>query len=119
MGRPLRCYRTPQPELWLGEFEDKWYAAYLPIGQSWRRKGQRLIPLLDNPPEIRKVIDTTNAIEAVNMGLRKLTENRGSLPSDGAFLKRFYLVLRNIRKKWTMPIWDWKAALTRFTLQFE
>jgi transposase-like protein len=53
------------------------------------------------------------------MGLRKLTENRGSLPSDGAFLKRFYLVLRNIRKKWTMPIWDWKAALTRFTLQFE
>lgn len=118
MGRPLRCYRTPQPELWLGEFEDKWYAEYLPIGQSWRRKGQRLIPLLDNPPEIRKVIDTTNAIESVNMSLRKLTKSRESFPSDEVLLKLFYLVLRNISKKWTMPIRDWKAALICLTIQF-
>ena len=71
------------------------------------------------PPEIRKVIYTTNAIESVNMSLRKITKNRGSFPSDEALLKLFYLALRNISRKWTMPIRDWKAALTRFTIQFE
>ena len=103
----------------LGEFEAKWDAEYLPIGQSWRRNWARLIPFFDYPPEIRKVIYTTNAIESVNMSLRKLTKNRGSFPSDEALTKLFYLALRNISQKWTMPIRDWKAALTRFTIQFE
>ncbi len=103
----------------LGEFEAKWDDDYLPIGQSWRRNWPRLIPFFDYPPEIRKVIYTTNAIESVNMSLRKLTKNRGSFPSDEALLKLFYLALRNISQKWTMPIRDWKAALTRFTIQFE
>ena len=107
-----------EAEIRLGEFEDKWDAEYLPIGQSWRRNWSRLIPFFDYPPEIRKVIYTTNAIESVNMSLRKLTKNRGSFPSDEALLKLFYLALRNISKKWTMPIRDWKAALTRFTIQF-
>jgi putative transposase len=102
----------------LGEFEAKWDDDYLPIGQSWRRNWQRIIPFFDYPPEIRKVIYTTNAIESVNMSLRKLTKNRGSFPSDEALLKLFYLALRNISKKWTMPIRDWKAALTRFTIEF-
>ena len=103
----------------LGEFEAKWDDDYLPIGQSWRRNWLRLTPFFDYPPEIRKVIYTTNAIESVNMNLRKLTKNRGSFPSDDALLKLFYLALRNISQKWTMPIRDWKAALNRFTIQFE
>lgn len=103
----------------LGEFEAKWDDDYLPIGQSWRRNWPRLIPFFDYPPEIRKVIYTTNAIESVNMSLRKLTKNRGSFPSDEALMKLFYLALRNISQKWTMPIRDWKAALNRFTIQFE
>ena len=111
----------------LGEFEAKWDDDYLPIGQSWRRNWSRLITFFDYPPEIRKVIydrrkspwDTTNAIESVNMSLRKLTKNRGSFPSDDALMKLFYLALRNISQKWTMPIRDWKAALNRFTIQFE
>ena len=77
-----------------------------------------LDPVLDYPPEIRKVIYTTNAIESVNMSLRKLTKNRGSFQRRGALMKLFYLALRNISQKWTMPIRDWKAALTRFTIQF-
>ena len=104
-----------QAELMLGEFEQRWDAEYLPIGQSWRRNWSRLTPFFDYPPEIRKVIYTTNAIESVNMGLRKLSKNRGSFPSDEALSKLFYLALRNIGQKWTMPIRDWKAALTRFT----
>ena len=102
----------------LGEFEARWDEQYLPIGQSWRRNWNRLIPFFDYPPEIRKVIYTTNAIESVNMSLRKLTKNRGSFPSDEALLKLFYLALRNISLKWSMPIRDWKAALTRFTIDF-
>jgi putative transposase len=107
-----------EAELMLGEFEERWDAEYLPIGQSWRRNWSRLTPFFDYPAEIRKVIYTTNAIESVNMGLRKLSKNRGSFPSDEALIKLFYLALRNISQKWTMPIRDWKAALTRFTIQF-
>jgi len=108
-----------EAELRLGEFEEKWDAEYLPIDQSWRRNWPRLIPFFDYPPEIRKVIYTTNAIESVNMSLRKLTKNRGgAFPTDEALVKLFYLVLRNISKKWTLPIRDWKAALIRFTIQF-
>ncbi len=107
-----------EAELRLGEFEARWDEEYLPIGQSWRRNWNRLIPFFDYPPEIRKVIYTTNAIESVNMSLRKLTKNRGSFPSDEALLKLFFLALRNISLKWSMPIHDWKAALTRFTIEF-
>lgn len=91
---------------------------YLPIGQSWRRNWSRLTPFFDYPPEICKVIYTTNAIESVNMSLRKLTKNRGSFPSDEALVKLFYLALGNISVKWSMPIRDWKAALSRFTIEF-
>ena len=118
LRRIYQAATAEEAEIRLGEFEDKWDAEYLPIGQSWRRNWSRLIPFFDYPPEIRKVIYTTNAIESVNMSLRKLTKNRGSFPSDEALLKLFYLALRNISKKWTMPIRDWKAALTRFTIQF-
>jgi putative transposase len=103
----------------LDEFEGKWGAAYPSIAQSWRRNWPRIIPFFDYPPEIRKVIYTTNAIESVNMSLRKIIKNRGSFPSDEALLKLFYLALNNISKKWTLPIRDWKAALNRFTIQFE
>jgi transposase-like protein len=71
------------------------------------------------PPEIRKVIYTTNAIESINMSLRKVIKTRSSFPTDEAVTKLFYLALRNISKKWTMPIRDWKAALNRFSIQFE
>lgn len=107
-----------EAERQLAEFERKWDAAYPPIAQSWRRNWTRVTPFFDYPPEIRKVIYTTNAIESVNMGLRKITKNRGAFPNDEALLKLFYLALRNISKKWTMPIRDWKAALNRFTIHF-
>lgn len=121
-GRLKRSYQSAtadEAELRLGEFEAKWDDDYLPIGQSWRRNWERITPFFDFPPEIRKVIYTTSAIESVNMSLRKITKNRDSFPSDEALLKLFYLALRNISKKWTMPIRDWKTALTRFTISYE
>ena len=103
----------------LTEFEAKWDDSFAPIGLSWRRKWTRLSPLLDYPPDIRKVIYTTNAIESVNMSLRKITKTRGSFPTDDAVFRLFYLALNNITQKWTMPIRDWKAALNRFTIEFD
>ena len=102
----------------LTEFEHKWDSSLAPIGLSWRRNWERIIPFFSYPPEIRKVIYTTNAIESINMSLRKITKNRGSFPSDDSLAKLFYLALQNISRKWTMPIRDWKAALTRFSIQF-
>ncbi len=61
----------------------------------------------------------TNAIESVNMSLRKVTKNRGSFPNDESMLKLLYLALKNISKKWTMPIRNWKSALYQFTIIFE
>ena len=74
---------------------------------------------LDGLWQMRKVIYTTNAIESINMSLRKVIKTRSSFPTDDAVTKLFFLALRNISKKWTMPIRDWKAALNRFTIQFE
>ncbi len=115
-------------EQMLGAFEARWKKDYPSIGQSWRRNWARVIPFFDYPPEIRKVIyapeevplrDTTNAIESINMSLRKVIKTRSSFPTDEAVTKLFYLALNNISTKWTMPIRDWKAALNRFTIQFE
>ncbi len=103
----------------LTEFEDKWDSQHPPIAQIWRRNWARVIPFFDYPPEIRKVIYTTNAIESINMSLRKIIKNRSSFPTDEAASKLLYLALNNISRKWTMPIHDWKAALNRFTIQFE
>ncbi|MBU2733036.1 IS256 family transposase, partial [Acidithiobacillus ferridurans] len=90
-----------EAEAQLAAFAEKWGEAYPPIVQSWRRNWAHLIPFFDYPPEIRKVIYTTNAIESVNMSLRKITKNRGAFPSDDALLKLFYLALQNISQKWT------------------
>ena len=59
------------------------------------------------------------AIESVNMSLRKVTQNRGAFPNDESMIKLLYLALRNISKKWTMPIRNWKSALNQFTIIFE
>ena len=107
-----------QAEVELTEFERKWNEEFAPIGQSWRKNWPRLTPFFDYPPDIRKVIYRSNAIESVNMSLRKITKTRGSFPTDEAVFKLFYLGLNNINQKWAMPIRDWKAALNRFTIQF-
>ena len=103
----------------LDAFEERWGKDYPSIAQSWRRNWSSIIPFFDYPPEIRRVIYTTNATESVNMSLRKITKNRGSFPSDESLIKLFYLALRNISQKWSMPIRDWKAALNRFSIEFE
>jgi putative transposase len=100
-------------------FAEKWDALYPSISKSWRAHWTRVIPLFAFPEDIRKVIYTTNAIESVNMTLRKVTRNHRIFPSDEAVYKVVYLAMRNLSKKWTMPIHDWKPALNRLAIEFE
>jgi putative transposase len=103
----------------LTEFTAKWDEKYPMIAKSWRSNWTRVIPFFAHPLEVRRVIYTTNAIESLNMSLRKVTKSRGSFPNDEAVFKLLYLALRNIARKWTMPVQDWKAALNRFAIIYE
>jgi putative transposase len=90
-------------------------------GRRWRKAGpgNSLIPFFQFPEEIRRVIYTTNAIESLNYSLRKIIKNRSLFPNDEAVFKLLYLALKNIEKKWTMPIREWKRALQQFAIVFE
>jgi len=103
----------------LTAFAEKWDMQYPTISQIWLRHWENITPFFDYPLEIRKVIYTTNAIESLNMTLRKVMKNKRVFPSDDAAFKQIYLALQNISKKWTMPIRDWKPALARFMIEFE
>ena len=103
----------------LDEFEEKWDDKYPPIAQSWRRNWEQVIPFFAYPAAVRKIIYTTNAIESLNMSLRKIIKNRGHFPSDDAATKLLYLALRNAAKKWTMPSRTWKQALNQFAILFQ
>ena len=102
----------------LDEFALKWDADHLTISKSWRANWERLSVFFDYPPQIRKVIYTTNAIESVNASLRKVTKTRRSFPNDKSVMKVLYLALHQIAKKWTMPIRDWKQAMSQFMILF-
>ncbi len=117
-----KVYQAPteeQAQAALTEFEGTWGERYPMIGKSWRNNWTRLRPFFAYPPEIRRAIYTTNAIESLNNGLRKVTKNRGAFPSDEAAIKLLYMALRNIMKKWTMPIQNWLSALNQLSIIFE
>ncbi len=113
-----RAATADDAALRLDEFEQKWGDKYPPIAQSWRRNWEQIIPFLAYPGAVRKIIYTTNAIESLNMSLRKIIKNRGHFPSDDAATRLLYPALRNAAKKWTMPARTWKQALNRFAVLF-
>lgn len=102
----------------LDDFAEKWDEEHPTISRSWRANWERLSVFFDYPPQIRKVIYTTNAIESVNASLRKVTKTRRSFPTDESVMKVLYLALHQISRKWTMPIRDWKQAMSQFTILF-
>jgi len=89
------------------------------IARSWRANWSRVVPIFSYPSEIRRAVYTTNTIESLNMTLRKVSKNRSLFPSDEAVFKLLYLALRNISKRWTMPIQNWSAALNQFAILFD
>ena len=103
----------------LNDFSDKWDEKYPKISQSWHLHWGNLNTLFNYPPDIRKAIYTTNAIESLNSVIRKATKKRKVFPTDESALKVIYLAIRQASEKWTMPIRNWKPALNRFMIEFE
>jgi putative transposase len=97
----------------LARFEEEWDTKYPVIARSWRQNWARVIPMFSYPSEIRRAVYTTNTIESLNMTLRKVSKNRPLFPNDEAVFKLMYLALRNISRRWTMPIPNWSAALNQ------
>ena len=88
------------------------------VATAWRRAWDRVIPFFAFPPPIRCVIHTTNAIELLNCSMRKVLKNRGAFPNDESILKLKFMGLKNVARKWTRPIRDWKAALNPFIILY-
>jgi putative transposase len=99
--------------------EAPWGRKYPVIAQTWRRHWTEVIPFYAFPAEVRRIIYTTNAIEAVNAKLRRAVRARGHFPTDEAALKLLFLVLNRTMKEWKMPAREWTAAKAQFAILFE
>jgi transposase-like protein len=98
--------------------ESAWGAKYPTIVKAWQRAWEYVIPFFVFPPEIRRVIYTTNAIESLNMQLRKIIKTRGHFPNDEAAIKLLWLALRNVLNKSVRAAFDWKSAMNQFAIMF-
>ena len=98
----------------LEAFETRpWGRQYPAIAPAWRRQWQQVVPFFAFPPEVRRIIYTTNAIESLNSKLRSSVRSRGHFPSDEAATKLLYLVLRDVAKNWKVPQRAWTVAKTQ------
>ena len=95
-----------------------WGAKYPSIAQSWQRAWEHVTPFFAFPPDIRRVIYTTNAIESLNMQLRKIIKTRGHFPNDEAAIKLLWLALRNVLAKSVRAAFDWNSAMNQFAILF-
>jgi len=102
----------------LDSLEKNWGEQYPQIIKSWRDNWENVATLFHYPPDIRKAIYTTNAIESLNSVIRKATKQRKVFPTNQSAMKVVYLAITAASKKWTMPIRNWKPALNRFTIEF-
>jgi len=113
-----RAATAEEAERQLEMFAARWDPKYPTISAMWRRNWLGIIPFFQFPAEIRKIVYTTNAVESLNMSLRKAIKTRGAFPSEDAALKVMYLALKNLAAKWH-TIQGWKEALQRFALLWE
>ncbi|HGG5186187.1 TPA: transposase, partial [Salmonella enterica] len=97
-----------------GEWDDK----YPQISKSWRAHWENLNTLFSYPPDIRKAIYTTNAIESLNSVIRAAIKKRKVFPTDDSVRKVIYLAIKDASKKWSMPIQNWRLAMSRFIIEF-
>ena len=116
-------YTAPSAEAAQAELDafehGDWGKKFPTVVASWRRAWDRVIPFFAFPPEVRRVIYTTNAIESVNARLRKIIKTRGHFPSDDAATKLIWLALSNITKDWGRAGHNWKAAMNQFAILYE
>ena len=116
-----KIYTAPNieaAEAALEEFEEVWGDQYPMIGQAWRKRWDEITPFLNFPPEMRRAVYTTNAIEALNRQLRKIIKSLGAFPTDEAATKLLFLALRNAQKTWGRPFPQFRQALAQFAIYF-
>lgn len=106
-------------EIALDELEEKWGETYPIVIQSWRRKWDHLSAYFKYPEPIRRIIYTTNAVEAVHRQFRKLTKTKGAFPNENSLLKLLYAGILNATEKWTMPVQHWSQTLSQLAIYFE
>lgn len=117
-----RVYRSATEDealLELERFAETWDGQYPQISKSWRTHWHNLNTLFNYPEDIRKAIYTTNAIESLNSVIRKAIKKRKIFPSDDSARKMVYLAIKDASKKWSMPIQNWRQAMSRFIIEFE
>jgi putative transposase len=103
----------------LGAFEDKWGERFPMVVRSWRTNWANLTTFFDYPPQIRKVIYTTNAIESINAQLRKVVKQKGAFPTPESVRKVMYLAMTRASQRWSRPVKDWARALNHLAVVFE
>ncbi|MBD2797482.1 transposase, partial [Xenorhabdus sp. 18] len=116
-----QIYQAPTEEVAgqaLEVFAKQWDERYPQISRSWRENWDNLSTFFAYPAEIRKVIYTTNAIESLNSVIRHAIKKRKIFPSDDSAKKVIWLAIQAASKKWTMPIQDWRMAISRFMIDF-
>ena len=114
-------YRAPSvdaAEQALEAFEARWDERFPMISRKWRANWANLIPFFDYPPEIRKVMYTTNAVESMNAQLQKVTKRRGAFPTPDSVRKVLYLAIMKASERWSRPVQDWPAALYHLSIVF-
>jgi putative transposase len=106
-------------EVALDALDAKWGEIYPIVLKSWRSKWHQLSAYFKYPEPIRRIIYTTNAVEAVHRQFRKLTKTKGAFPNENSLLKLLYAGILNATEKWTMPIQNWSQALSQLSIYFE
>ena len=96
-----------------------WGQRFPTIGKAWRREWTSIIPFFAFPPDVRRAIYTTNALESVHRSIRKVIKTRGHFPTDDAAAKLIWLALRNITADWRRPAHHWRAAMNQFAILYE
>ena len=115
-------YKAPTEDaalLNLDQLEENWSKKYTLAIKSWRNNWDNLATFFKYPEEIRTIIYTTNAVEALHRQFRKVTKSRSLFPNDDALKKMLYLAYRDLSKKWTMPIRNWAIVLSNFSIYFK
>ncbi|EMK8728833.1 TPA: IS256 family transposase [Escherichia coli] len=120
-SRLKTVYQAPTEEaalMALDSFADDLDEKYPQISKSWRAHWENLNTFFNYPPDIRKAIYTTNAIESLNSVIRAAIKKRKVFPTDDSVRKVIYLAIKDASKKWSMPIQNWRLAMSRFIIEF-
>ena len=119
LKRVYRAASLGEAELALDELEFLWGEKYPIVIKSWRTKWEHLSAYFKYPEDIRRIIYTTNSIEAVHRQFRKLTKTNSGFPNNDSLLKLLFMGIQNANKKWTMPIQNWNLTISQLSIFFE